>query len=158
MNISQEYLRSILSYNNDTGVFTWKNKMSARVFSGDVAGTIDNKGYRRIGFNGSYKRAHRLAWFYVHGYWPKQQIDHINRIRDDNRIENLRETSSLGNSRNRTSSINKFGVLGLSWCEKTQQFYSRITVKRKTKYIGYYPDMFNAICARKSAENKYFID
>tara|TARA_R110000782_G_scaffold235628_1_gene321660 strand:+ start:173 stop:640 length:468 start_codon:yes stop_codon:yes gene_type:complete len=151
--ITQKKLKSILEYNKSTGVFLWK-KCRNRIL-GSVAGTIDNKGYRRIGINKSYKRAHALAWFYVYGEWPKSQLDHINRNRDDNRIDNLRDVTSQQNSRNRTPSINKFGVIGLSWCRKSNKFYSRITVDRKTKYVGYYASMLDAICARKSAENKY---
>lgn len=151
--ITQKELKHILKYNKDTGIFLWLNCKNRSVNS--VAGAIDNKGYRRIGLKKSYKRAHILAWFYVYGSWPKNQLDHINRNRDDNRISNLREVTSQQNSRNRTPSINKFGVIGLSWCKKSKKFYSRITVDRKTKHLGYYISMFDAICARKSAENKY---
>lgn len=154
--ISHDEIKSILSYNKETGIFTWNKKVSAHVFKGDVAGTLDNKGYRRIGINKTYVRAHRLAWFYVYGFWPSGQIDHINRLRDDNRISNLRDVSPLVNSRNRTSSINKFGVIGVSWCNKSNKFYSRITVNGKTKCLGYYRSMLDAACSRKSAENKYF--
>ena len=150
--ITQKQLKEILHYDSESGVFTWKIKASTRSDVGDIAGTIDNKGYRRIGINNRYYRAHRLAWFYVYGVWPKNQIDHKNRIRDDNGIDNLRDVNNSENSLNRTGSINKFGVVGLSWCDKSKKFYSRITINGKTKYLGYFCNMFDAICARKSAE------
>lgn len=97
-----------------------------------------------------------MAWLYVHGDHPKDQIDHINRVRNDNRIINLRCVTSQQNSRNRSPGINKFGVIGLSWCNRSDMFCSRITIDRKTKHLGYFVGLFDAICARKSAENKYF--
>ena len=154
--ITQSELKKILHYNPLTGVFTWLVPLSNQVKVGDVAGTLDNKGYRRIGFGRAYKRAHRLAWFYTHGEWPFDQIDHINRDRDDNRISNLRPANNQQNCRNRSPSMNKFGVVGLSWCDRSDRFCSRITIDRKTKHLGYFIDLFDAICARKSAENKYF--
>jgi len=154
--ITQSKLKEILDYDIDTGVFTWKVSASSSVSVGSIAGAIDNKGYRRIGLNRTYKRAHRLAWFYVYGEWPKSQIDHINRNRDDNMLSNLRAANDQQNCRNRSPKINKFGVIGLSWCKRSKRFFARITIDRKTEYLGYFSDMFEAICARKSAENKYF--
>ena len=154
--ITHSELKKILHYDSLTGVFTWLSVKSNQVMVGDVAGTLDGKGYRRVGFNGSYKRAHRLAWFYAHGEWPVSQIDHINRNRDDNRLSNLRLANDQQNCRNRSPSINKFGVIGLSWCKRSERFCSRITVDRKTKHLGYFFSFLDAVCARKSAENKYF--
>ena len=154
--VTHEKLKQILNYNPSTGVFTWKINASASARVGDVAGTIDNKGYRRVGFSRKYRRAHRLAWFYVYGVWPEDQIDHINRDRDDNRIENLRSVNSQQNSRNRSPEINRLGVIGVSWCNKSGKFHSRISIDRKNKPLGYFSGFFDAVCARKSAENRYF--
>jgi len=108
--LTQEYLKSEFHYNPETGFFTRliaRNKYKI----GEVAGTIDNKGYVRININGKYYRAHRLAFLYMTGEWPKNQGDHKNRIRDDNRWENLRDA------------------------DRAQQQYNRI-MKNKTGYKG----------------------
>jgi len=95
-----ERLRSLLSYDLDTGVFTWKSVTSNRVQAGQIASSTQQDGYARVGIDGKRYLSHRLAWLYVNGCWPAGFIDHINGIRTDNRFENLREVSRSGNSRN----------------------------------------------------------
>ena len=85
-----DYLKEILEYNQETGVFTRKKKISSSNI-GDVAGSVESQGYVIISIKNWPFKAHRLAWFYVHGKWPIDCIDHINGNRADNRIENLRE-------------------------------------------------------------------
>jgi hypothetical protein len=102
-NITQEYLKSILSYDQGTGVFTWLLKTSNRVKVGMQAGTLRNNGYLKINLNGQLYYVHRLAWLYVTGEWPKNNIDHINGAKDDNRWVNLREATHSQNNRNRAS-------------------------------------------------------
>lgn len=101
--LTQEYLKTILNYNKETGIFTRLriNKYSTRVKIEDKVGTIDGDGYRRIYIFYKHYLAHRLAWLYVYGELPKGQIDHLNGIRDDNRIENLRNVTSRENNQNR---------------------------------------------------------
>ncbi|WP_054442372.1 HNH endonuclease signature motif containing protein, partial [Enterobacter cloacae] len=97
--INQSTLKELLSYDEKTGVFTWIKKRQ-NVVVGRVAGHIDRLGYERITISGKIYLSHRLAWLYVHGYLPEKEIDHINRIRNDNRIANLREATSQLNSLN----------------------------------------------------------
>jgi len=99
--LTQSQLKEILTYNPDTGIFTWLVASNGRIRVGDIAGTTDN-GYVRIMIERTKYRAHRLAWLYVHGESPKEQIDHINHIRDDNRINNLRCVSCHENFKNMT--------------------------------------------------------
>ena len=89
------FLESKLHYDQCSGVFTWVNSKNNR-----VAGTPDYKGYISIGLNKKQYRAHRLAWFYCYGVWPKESIDHINGIKNDNRIANLRDVRDTENKRN----------------------------------------------------------
>jgi len=99
--ITVERLKELLNYNETTGAFTWKvTPKSYRVAVGDVAGGVHSKGYIHIKIDGVTRFAHRLAWLYVFGSLPKQQIDHINRIKTDNRISNLRDVSATENNRN----------------------------------------------------------
>lgn len=93
--LTQEVLKSLLYYDPETGIFVWLVTRQ-RSPAGKEAGGYDEKGYRRICVNGTKVRAHRLAWLYMTGEWPEDQLDHINGLKDDNRFVNLREaTNSL---------------------------------------------------------------
>jgi hypothetical protein len=97
MTLTREQLKEALDYNPDTGLFTWKKlpKAAHRKKVGEIAGSHDEKGYIRIGINGTVYKSHRLAWLYVYGQWPSKIIDHVNGVNDDNRISNLRDSSEL---------------------------------------------------------------
>ena len=96
--LSHERLREILDYDPSSGVFRWK-KSRYRNRIGAKAGYHNPNGYRAIQISGIACLAHRLAWLYHHGRWPAQALDHLNGIRDDNRIENLEEVSIRENAR-----------------------------------------------------------
>lgn len=100
--ITSERLRKLLSYAPETGVFRWLLPQSNRAKAGLVAGCISKaSGYRLIRVDGRLYRAHRLAWLYMYGHEPSDQIDHINCDRSDNRISNLRDVSRDLNAQNR---------------------------------------------------------
>ena len=95
-------LHSLLRYESDTGVFTWRIRSNSRAAKDQRAGCLCKAlGYVLIGIDGKMYYAHRLAWLYVHGKWPGQVIDHINRVRNDNRICNLRDVSRAVNNANK---------------------------------------------------------
>lgn len=98
--LTQARLKELLHYNPETGVFTRLVSLNFAVKVGDVAGSLMKKGYWAIGVDKTKHKAHRLAWLYVHGVWPKDQVDHINGVKTDNRIENLREATNAENSQN----------------------------------------------------------
>jgi hypothetical protein len=98
--ITAEHLRELLEYDPVTGNFVWKVRHE-RVLAGAIAGGISSKGYRKIKIDGRAYSAHRLAWLYVYGEWPADQIDHINRQKADNRIANLRPATNAQNQANR---------------------------------------------------------
>lgn len=89
--LTQAELKRKLHYDPDTGIFTWK-VFSPGITIGKVAGAISS-GYIRIKVHPSLQYAHRLAWLYVYGYFPEHGTDHINGIKTDNRIANLREAT-----------------------------------------------------------------
>lgn len=131
---------SVLSYDPDTGLFTRKIGWH-RFSAGSIAGALHPNGYVYISINGTRTGAHRLAWLYVEGTLPDCSIDHLNGVRSDNRIANLREASVTLNAENqrRPHSNNKSGFLGVS--RNTQGSWSaRIRVKGKLIQIGSFPD------------------
>ena len=114
--MKQKFLKSILHYNKASGFFTWiAAPRRGRSYVGKRAGVIGNHGYLVIGISGKTYLAHRLAWLYVTGEFPKNQVDHKNRKRTDNRWLNLREASygeNLANSKIKSGKkINKSSLL-----------------------------------------------
>src|ERR1700731_2752322 len=93
-------VNEVLSYDPETGIFRWKVKLSDRSPIGKRSGGHTSSGHWRIRVDGHYYLAHRLAWLLTHGVWPRDEIDHINRVRDDNRLANLREASHSQNHAN----------------------------------------------------------
>jgi len=159
MMITQARLKEVLNYNPDTGLFTWRkrdcNKFNAK-FAGKVAGTNKSCEYTRILIDGNIYKAHRLVWLYVHGEWPRKEIDHINHDPIDNRLANLRDVSHLVNGRNSSLKKNsKTGVSGVNWHSAKKRWQSRINANGKRVHLGDYLDFFDAVCARKSAELLY---
>ena len=137
--LTAERLRHVLHYDRATGFFVWRVRTSNRIKVGSVAGAPHNAGYVQIYIDGENHLAHRLAWLYVHGTWPENQIDHRNGIRSDNRFDNLRDTTPAMNMENlrRASTRNKTcGLLGASWSKKDRVWTAHITIAGKSTYIG----------------------
>ena len=154
--ITQKYIKSILNYNTETGVFTWAKDKGSRASVGDIAGFSRPDGYRQIIINGKHQLAHRLAFLYVYGRLPFAHIDHINGIPSDNRLVNIREVTPMENHRNqKINKKNTSGVVGVCWHKKAQKWHAQIRVKYKNKSLGLYRDKDDAIKARKSAESLY---
>jgi hypothetical protein len=148
-----EHLRALLAYDPATGLFTWLVAQSRRNHVGDVAGAM-RLGYRAIQIDGRHYCAHRLAWFYVHGRWPVYEIDHVNGVKADNRLLNLREATSLENKRNRkrcrrnTSGFKGVSAIGRKWRAKIRTDEGRI-------YLGRFDTPEEAYAARCAAAQQY---
>ena len=152
VDISQERVKELLTYDPNTGFFTWKVMNSPTGTVGSKAGTI-TQGYRMIGIDGSMFRASRLAFLYMEGYTPENHVDHINRVRDDDRWCNLRHVTQSCNMRNvGNRKDNKSGVKGVTWDKKVSKWLSRITVNNKMIFVGLHKSLDNAACARLAAE------
>lgn len=138
--ITQARLRELLHYDNETGLFTWRITLCNRAINGNVAGYKNGRGYWHIGFDGKVYSAHRLAWLYVYGEFPKNDIDHINGDKTDNRIANLRDVETSINCQNRRKARtgNKSGVLGASWHKRFGKWSAKIRVDGKSIHIGYF--------------------
>ena len=157
--LTAEYLRSILHYEPETGIFTWKVSNSNRVRIGDAAGCPCGGGYLNITVGSRLYLGHRLAWLYVYGVWPKDQIDHINRNRSDNRITNLRDVSTKQNLQNAGKySHNTSGHPGVCWHKQHSKWVASIMHNQKSIHLGYFTDIEEALSARKAAEKLYWAD
>lgn len=151
--IDQRSLKKILSYDEKTGVFTWIIKRQ-NVVVGRVAGHKDSLGYERITISGKIYLAHRLAWLYVHGHMPEKEIDHINRIRNDNRIANLREATSQLNSLNTGMyKNNTSGSKGVYFNKRAKKWQAQILIDGKREHLGLYDDVKRADIAFRIANH-----
>ena len=155
--ISVEEFKTIYSYDPDTGVFSRIRKTSNN-------STIGYGGYRRpdgyfsltVDRKGLNMLAHHCAWLYMTGELPPNgyEVDHIDRVRDNNRWSNLRladRTLQLINTTRRTD--NTSGVKGVSWCKERDSWEVYINLHCKRVRLGRHKDWFDAVCARKSGEN-----
>ena len=128
-------------YNPITGKFTrrvGKNKV----------GSLDKDGYLCIKVSNKTYKAHRLAWYLHYGDWPKEQLDHINGIRDDNRIENLREVTSQQNNFNRKPNNNSTSnYKGVSWCKRDKVWVAQIVISGKNMRLGNFKSEIEAATA-----------
>lgn len=155
--LTQAELKRQLHYDHETGVFTWLVTNSRRAITGSIAGKTPSNGYISIQVNKVRYMAHRLAWLYVYGYMPKDFIDHINNVRHDNRISNLREASKSQNGMNRPHDRdNQCRAKGVSLHKKTGKFVARIKYAGKQISLGYYFTKDAAGEAYELAEKMYF--
>jgi len=151
--LTQERLHEVLDYNSDTGLFKWRVAMNSMVAAGSEAGSFDAGGYLQIGIDGKNYKTHRLAILYTDGYLPENSIDHVNRVRSDNRRANLREASmqcqrrNCGMLRNNTS-----GVKGVAWHKQMGKWLSFISLDGKKKHLGFHYTIIEAACHRYAAE------
>lgn len=130
--VSVEQLRSLLAYDAETGVFTWRaSSKGCPVRAGAVAGTAHALGYIAISIGGRKYLAHRLAWLYVNGAWPELDIDHINGNKRDNRIANLRDTTRAINIQNQ-----RRAGLGTTFHKRDRVWIAQIVVAGQKRHLG----------------------
>jgi hypothetical protein len=143
-------IKEYLEYYPKTGIFKWIKSPHHTIELDSVAGTTNKRGYVHIQFNKKKYLAHRLAWFYLFGAWPKE-IDHINGICDDNRIKNLRAVShSINNRNSKLYKNNKLGYPGIR--KHGSKWVAQIGGRKNRAYLGIYATWFDAVCAKKAAE------
>ena len=146
--------KQLFTYKPSTGVVRWLVGRNA----GKEAGCYNKAiGYIRIRYKGKYVYAHRVAAMLTYGDLPeKTQIDHINHIRSDNRLENLRITDHENNGRNVSMMrTNTTGVTGVTFDKDRNKYKAQIYVDKKNKNLGVYDTLEEAAMVRKSAEFLY---
>lgn len=157
--ITQKRLKEVLDYNPKTGMFAWKIPTGRRKKIGVSAGYLCQSGYIEIGVDKKRYKAHRLAWFYMYGEFPKGEIDHINNCRSDNRICNLKLSTRSKNLKNHSGlyKTNTSGVTGVSHCKNNGNWTWKAFIASEGKqiHLGYFDNMKDAVVARKEAEKKY---
>lgn len=150
--ITQEIVKSLFEYDEHTGIFKRKTGKHQGVKNIEKIGYINDKGYLLISVLNKRYRAHRLAWLYMTGKMPVDQIDHINLNRLDNRFCNLRECNNEENNRNsRKKSTNTSGFRGVHFNKQTNKWQARARVNGKRHHIG----LFNSAEEAGIAYEKY---
>lgn len=137
-------IKSVLSYDKESGLFTWTTNVSSRALTGQTAGTLVN-GYVCISIFGKRYQAHRLAFALVNGEFPTLLVDHINGVINDNRWSNLRlATNSQNTCNSRLSSRNSTGVKGVSFDRSRNLYRARIDINGSAIRLGRFDSLEDA--------------
>lgn len=160
VDLTRQLVRECFNYDAVTGILVWRARPSHhfisdkaaaahnRRYAGKVAGRLDTYGYRQIKINGRRYFAHAIAWLYTYGTWPRDEIDHENHKRDDNRIANLRDVVRAVNARNRCRPRANAAQAAPGVIKRGNRWYARISLT----YLGAFASLADANAARKAAE------
>ena len=170
--IDHYLVRSLLAYDAETGVFTWRPRpvtlfnatpkrspkhacanWNARM-AGNVAGATNGDGYVYIKIFGRLHAAHRLAFLIKTGRWPPEEIDHRNGVRTDNRFENLRCATKAENAQNLGPKKNKSGFVGVSWNANSRAWLAHMRIDGKSVHLGQFSTPEAAAEAYREAKRK----
>lgn len=154
------YISNHLTYRKDLGGFIWKEHPTRKSLNGKRAGYTNNIGYRVIrGKQIGNILEHRLVWYYFNGYVPDKLIDHVDTVRDNNDIDNLRLCDKKQNGQNRgCNKNNKSGLKGIYFNKNRNKWYASIRVNGKDKHLGVFFTKEEAHQAYIEASKKYFKD
>lgn len=149
-----DFAREMFDYNPETGVITRKQCRISRLI-GEEIGRIQRDGYIHVEFGWWSRRynllAHRLGWLIYHGEWPKDQLDHINGIRHDNRLCNLREaTQAQNNANTRMYKNNSSGYKNIKWEPDRKRYGVFIRYDNKLRRLGRFKTIEEAISVRNA--------
>jgi hypothetical protein len=155
--LTAERLHSLLAYNPKTGLWVWRVTPGGRARAGAIAGSLDGCGYHAIKINRRLYLAHRLAFLYINGEWPKGEIDHVNHDRADNQWSNLREATHSQNLGNQGAyKNNRSGYKGVTWQKRDRKWQAQIQVGGKSHHLGHYDTAEAAHAAYCRAAIKHF--
>lgn len=148
--LTQEKLHQLLDYDPETGVMLCRK-------TGKRAGTQHRLGYRNVVISGRTYAEHRLAWVLATGAWPVYDIDHINRVRNDNRLCNLREATRTENCQNQpVRKSNRSGVTGVYFHKISGKWAASINIAKKQVHLGVFDTVDAAVDVRRAAEAQHY--
>ena len=148
LTLDRKRLKDVVRYDKKTGLFYWRVSTGKACRDG-VAGHTDSYGYTKISIDGVKYFAHRLAWFYVRGVWPLQNIDHIDRCKNNNKLANLRDVSqSLNGLNGPIRANNSSGYTGVSYDQRRSNWVAYVTRGRQKKHLGCFETCQQAAIAR----------
>ncbi len=164
---SVDYLRACFAYDPETGVLTWRERPREHFkndgawrycnnrLAGRSAGSITSEGYVSIHVAGCRYQAHRIAWLIHYGKAPKDQIDHVDQVKSNNALCNLREATNTDNQKNTPLHKNSFsGTTGVTWYRPTRKWLATIKSNGKRIHLGYFSNKKDAEAARLAAEGR----
>ena len=152
-----ERLKELLTYNPETGLFTWNVDRGGRAKKGSKAGALSHSGYVYISIDRKTVLAHRIAWMMVHGEMPDKHVDHINGDRTDNRIANLRlAVRSQNNANAKLRKDSGSGFKGVTFSKQMQKWVGQIRVNGRLIYLGSYRTPEEAHAAYLMAAEVHF--
>lgn len=151
--LTQERVRELFDYDELTGDLIRIAKKKGSKGVGSIAGCLGKRGYCYVAIDGKSYRTHRIIWLWHYGYTPENNLDHINRVKTDNRIENLREVNQSENLRNTViRSDNKTGVKGVRWDKRDKSWVSTIKYNKEHNHLYQGRDIVEAVAHRLAAE------
>lgn len=150
--LTQERLKELFNYRED-GFLIRRTNEGQRGRVGDLVGCLDNTGYLTVGVDEHKYLVHRLIWFWHHGYLPENLLDHKDRIKINNWIDNLREVGHQCNIRNIDNpKTNTSGVKGVIWSKANNKWMAFININKKQYYLGYFIEFDEAVANRLAHE------
>jgi hypothetical protein len=153
--LTQERVRYLFTYDEKNGLLL-RNLKRGKGLPGKPSLCKDKDGYHVVGIDNKNYRTHRVIWLYVYGEFPEGYLDHINRIRTDNRIENLREADYSKNGYNtKTPKANTTGVKNVQWIKHMNKYQVRLRANNQNLVIGHFADLELAELVAIEARNKY---
>lgn len=159
MSLTVERLKEVLHYDPSTGRWRWLLTLSNRAIAGNEAGSLRVRGDITIRIDGVEHKAHRLAWLYMTGSWPPEQIDHKDLVRSHNWWDNLRlANNSQNNANRRVRSDSSTGVKGVirNPRSKVNPYHARIRVGGRVKILGRFATVEAASAAYAIAAEQVF--
>ena len=159
LELRYEEVARLFTYDRETGILYWRIRVNNNTRRDYVVGSSKRvtDGYRQVKVKGKIYMMHRVIMVLCFGHIPENaEIDHINHVRDDNRLANLRFVTRTDNRRNQSiSSKNTSGVTGVSFLKARKKYVAQIKVDRKPIFLGYFDTLEGAAEARRQADKEY---